>query len=306
MPPVHVSPDHSRKGDRSSKTPRIVCYYQTHYHNGNFVSILPLLETGVTHVIVAAIHINSRESITLNDEKYDHSMNKPLWAELRMVQRAGIKVLGMLGGAHQGSFMRLDGEEDDFEAHYQLLHQMVKYTGLDGLDLDVEEAMSLPSVIRLINRLKRDFGRGFLITLAPVAPAMRGQENLSGFDYEALNKASAIEISWYNTQFYCGWGCMKSTTDYDRIISRGWPPNKIVVGLVTNPANCAGWVEDEPLVKTLTTLKRKYPHFGGVMGWEYYNSMTEESGEGKPWVWAQWMTRVLQQNIDMVKDSTDA
>lgn len=296
-----IMPDHTVQGDRSSKTPRIVCYYQTHYQNGNFVSILPLLETGVTHVILAAIHINSRESITLNDEVYDHPINGPLWAELRTIQRAGIKVLGMLGGAHQGSFTRLDGEVDAFEAHYKLLHQVVKYAGLDGLDLDVEEAMSLPSIIRLINRLKLDFGRDFLVTLAPVATAMRGQQNLSGFDHEALEKAFATEIAWYNTQFYCGWGCMESTIDYDRIIARGWPPSKIVVGLVTNPANCAGWVEDEPLQKTLTVLKKKYPDFGGVMGWEYFNSMTEEEGEGKPWVWAQWMTRVLQQNTDSVK-----
>lgn len=247
---VSVSQNHPSDRNRSSKTPRIVCYYQKHYQDGKFVSVLPLLKTGVTHVIVAAIHINSRDS-------YDHPKNKPLWAEIRTLQHAGVKVLGMLGGAHQGSFTRLDGEIDSFEAHYKLLHQMVADTGLDGLDLDVEDAMSLPSIIRLINRVKRDFGRDFLVTLAPVAPAMRGQENLWGFSYEALEKAFSVEIAWYNTQFYCGWGCMKTTTDYDSIITRGWPASKIVVGLVTNPANCAGWVEDEPLKKTLTALKEK-------------------------------------------------
>ncbi len=288
--------------DSPSRIPRIVCYYQTHYQNGKFVSILPLLKTGVTHVIVAAIHINSRDSITLNDDDYDHPMNIPLWAEMGTLQRSGAKVLGMLGGAHQGSFTRLDGDIDSFEAHYKLLYRMVTDTGLDGLDLDVEEAMSLPSVIRLINRLKRDLGRDFLITLAPIATAMRGQENLSGFNYEALEKAFSVEIAWYNTQFYCGWGCMKTTSDYEKIISRGWPASKIVVGLVTNPANCSGWVEDEPLRKTLVTLKKKYPDFGGVMGWEYFNSMTEEDGEGRPWVWAQCMGKILQQDATEVED----
>ena len=86
---------------------------------------------------------------------------------------------------------------------------------------------------------------------------------------------------------------MKLMSDYDRIVARGWLSSKIVVGLVTNPANCAGWIEDELLRKVLMALKQKYPDLGGVMGWEYFNSMTEEDGEGKPWVWARWMTRVL-------------
>ncbi|SLM39206.1 chitinase [Lasallia pustulata] len=280
--------------ERSSKTPRIVCYHQMHYYEGKFVSMLPLLDTGVTHVIIAAIHINSTDDISLNDDRYNDPKNEPLWTEVRTLQRNGVKVLGMLGGAHQGSFTKLDGDIESFEAHYKLLYEMVKWIGLDGLDLDAEEAMSLAAIIRLIDRLKWDFGREFLITLASVATAMRGQQNLSGFDYEALEKAFAANIAWYNTMFYCGWGCMESTKDYDRIVARGWPAEKIVVGLVTNPVNCAGWVADRPLRETLTALKKKYPGFGGVMGWEYFNSMTEEDGEGKPWCWAQFMSRILR------------
>ena len=183
---------------------------------------------------------------------------------------------------------------ESFEAHYQLLHELVKWTGLDGLDVDAEEAVSLSAVIRLIDRLKQDFGQSFVITLAPVASAMLAQQNLSGFDYEALEKAFAANIAWYNTMFYCGWGCMETTSDYDRIIARGWPASKVVVGLVTNPANGAGWVADKPLRETLTALKNRYHGFAGVMGWEYFNAMTEEDGLGKPWRWAQFMTRILR------------
>lgn len=111
-----------------------------------------------------------------------------------MLQSNGVKVPGMLGGAHQESYTALDGEKAGFEAYYQLLHEMIVWTGLDGLDLDVEEAMGLPGVIRLIDHLKMDFGQDFLITLAPVATAMRAQQNLSGFDYEALEKAFAEKL----------------------------------------------------------------------------------------------------------------
>ncbi|MCJ1293111.1 hypothetical protein MMC34_004664 [Xylographa carneopallida] len=144
---------------------RIVCYHQTHYDDGKYVSILPLFthKTGVTHVIVAAIHLNQPAgNITLNDDPYKAVKYDPLWAEIRQLQNSGIKVLGMLG---------------------------------DGLDLDVEEAMSIAAVIRLIDHLKADFGIGFLITLAPVVPAMRAQQNLSGFDYKVLEKAFGYKIA---------------------------------------------------------------------------------------------------------------
>ncbi len=297
FPTVSVSPFKDRAEPSPEVPPkhRIICYHQMHYHCNQFVSLLPLLthRTGVTHVMIAAIHLNGPHSITLNDDHYTAPKNAPLWREVLVLQQAGVKVLGMLGGAHQGSFVALDGPADGFEPYYKLLHDMIIWTGLDGLDLDVEEAMSLPGMIRLVDRLKADFGHKFLITLAPVGPAMCEQQNLSGFSYEALEKAFAAKIAWYNSQFYCGWGCMKSTADYEKIINRGWPASKVVVGLVTNPANCAGWVGDEALQETLTALKKKYPDFGGVMGWEYFNSMTEADGEGRPWVWAQFMNRIL-------------
>jgi chitinase len=277
-------------------TPRIICYHQTHYHDEKFVSILPLLtkKTGVTHVIIAAIHLNEPAgNITLNDDPYTSSKNDVLWQEIRMLQSEGVKVLSMLGGAHPGSFTVLDGDTKSFNTYYEPLRQMLVWTGLDGLDLDVEEEMSLPGIIRLIDRLKSDFGQDFLITLAPVATAMQNTLHLSGFSYEELEKASGNKIAWYNTQFYCGWGCMETADDYEKILGRCWPPNKIVVGLVTNPENGIGWVPDEILCKTLITLMKKYPDFGGVMGWEYFNSTTATEPYGTPWSWAHLMTETL-------------
>lgn len=281
----------------SPGTPRIICYHQTHYLNGKFVSILPLLthETGVTHVIVAAIHINEPPgNITLNDLPYSSPSNEPLWLEVFKLQKANVKVLGMLGGAALGSFTRLDGDTESFKKYYEPLREMIVWTGLQGLDLDVEEEMSLSGIIRLITRLKSDFGTDFLLTLAPVATALQNGKHLSGFDYEDLEAAVGHHIAWYNTQFYCGWGTLESPADYETIVERGWPPEKVVAGLVTNPANCRGWVADGVLRETLEALVRRFPRFGGVMGWEYFNSMTEGEGEGRPWVWAAFMNKILR------------
>lgn len=191
----------------------------------------------------------------------------------------------MLGGAAKGTFTRLDGDESQFEAYYVPLRDMVRTHGFDGLDLDVEEEMSLPGVIRLIDRLKVDFGDAFIITLAPVATALQRGPHISGFDYDALEITRGEKIAWYNTQFYCGWGSMGDTEGYDLIMACGWPANKVVAGVVTNGANGPGWVPTEILQMVVVTLMEKYRGFGGVMGWEYFNSLPGDVE--RPWEWAQ-------------------
>ncbi|KAH6886284.1 family 18 glycoside hydrolase [Thelonectria olida] len=280
---------------------RIIFYHQTQYSKDKYISILPALKpaTGVTHIIVAAIHLNAPDRITLNDDLYDSPKFDILWKEVRQLQAAGIKVLGMLGGAAQGSYTRLDGTLAGFHRYYQPLRKMIEWAGLDGLDLDIEEAMSLGGVVRLIDHLKTDFGPSFLITLAPVAPALLNQQNLGGFNIEELEKGLGSRIAWYNTQFYCGWGDMSKPQGYDAIIARGWPQEKVVVGLVTNPANGAGWVKDGDLGTCLRELLSRYPRLGGVMGWEYFNAVTEgHPEEGAPWKWAEMINEMLSSELE--------
>lgn len=201
----------------------------------------------------------------------------------------------MLGGAAKGSFTRLDSNEATFEAYYTPLRDMIRERGLDGLDLDVEEPMTLAGIIRLIDRLKADFGSEFIITLAPVAAALvsdNPQHNLSGFSYEALEVMRGTQIGWYNAQFYCGWGDMSKSDGFDFMMARGWPAGKIVIGMVTNPGNGSGWVPFGVLQEVLITLKSRYPGLGGVMGWEYFNSLPGD--KDRPWEWAAFMTRTLK------------
>jgi len=233
--------------------------------------MLPLIEenTAVTHVILAAIHLNdSPLNITLNDDHWRDPKNDFIWAEAAVLQSSDIKVMGMLGGAAKGSYLKLDGDLASFLAYYEPLREMIQSTNLDGLDLDVEEDMSLAGIVRLIDQLRHDFGASFIITLAPVATALQGGKHLSGFDYGELEKAMGRHINWYNTQFYCGWGDVATTAGYDLIMRRGWPAEKVVLGVTTNPEACAGWVPDDILEDTLDALLVRYPKFGGVMGWE--------------------------------------
>ncbi|KAH8805774.1 glycoside hydrolase superfamily [Xylogone sp. PMI_703] len=287
----------------SSLLPRVVIYYQTlHSKDGKPISILPIItqpNIAVTHLNVAAIHLNDPPgNITLNDDAPSDPRYLTLWAELRILQASGIKVMGMLGGAAKGSFTRLDKDEETFEAYYQPLRDLIRQKGLNGLDLDVEEDMSLGGIIRLIDRLKLDFGEAFIITLAPVAAALisdKKEHNLSGFSYEALEVMRGKSIAWYNTQFYCGWGDLHTTSVYDLMIMRGWPAEKIVAGVVTNPSNGSGWVPFEILQGVLAVLKSRYPSFGGVMGWEYFNSLPGDTQ--RPWEWAEFMTKHVRNGL---------
>ncbi|VBB76027.1 Putative Glycoside Hydrolase Family 18 [Podospora comata] len=280
--------------------PRVITYYQTHHTpSGDPISVLPLLQHSpvhLTHLILAAIHINEDPSaLTLNDHHPSHPRFQTLWAELRILQASGIKVLGMLGGAAKGSFTRLDypSSTPDFEKYYAPLAALIKEQSLDGLDLDVEEEMTLGGIIHLIDRLRSDFGPDFIITLAPVAAALLNhQHNLSGFDYEALEVMRGREISWYNTQFYCGWGDCSNPVMYEMLLVKGWDPEKIVVGLVTNPENGGGFVPFEVLGNVIPLLAGRHPRFGGVMGWEYFNSLP--GGRERPWEWAELMGGYLR------------
>jgi len=287
MPPIPNTP--------VSWNPRVVCYFQTYYQGTDYVSLLPLLTntSGVTHVILAAIHVNEDpHALTLNDDPPDHPKYTQLWDEVLVLQDSGIKVMAMLGGAAKGSFARLDYSgsttsisKAQFESYYVPLRNFIREHDLGGLDLDIEEGMSLPGVIHLIDRLKADFGHSFTVTLAPVATALiRGRPHLSGFDYRQLEEARGSSIAWYNTQFYNGWGSMQHTDTYDEIIRNGWRPDKVVAGMLTNPKHGpSGYVPLNQTAAVLSLLVEKYPSFGGVMGWEYTDSLPRED---EPWLWS--------------------
>lgn len=319
--------------------PRVVVYFQSHHNpDGSSISVLPLIQQPgirLTHLMLAAFHINRKpdpsQIITLNDNVPSHPSFDNIWREIKVLQQAGVKVLGMLGGAAKGAFAKdtLDSEDEAvFERYYGAVRDMVRERGLDGLDLDVEEPFSLGGVVKLIDRLRADFGKDFVITLAPVAPAMLDvRRNLSGFDYEALEVMRGRDIAFYNCQFCklltvlptqceagtndfnelllttssdCGWGDCSNPILYEMILMHGWAPEKIVVGLVTNPANGSGFIPFNVLATVIPLMVGQHKKFGGVMGWEYFNSLP--GGREKPWEWAQWMTRVMGADQTMLPE----
>lgn len=201
----------------------------------------------------------------------------------------------MLGGAARGTFSVLDtGSEEEFRSFYGPLREVVREAGLDGLDLDVEEEMSLAGMVRLIDALKADFGPGFEITMAPVVGAMVGGRHMSGFDYEALEVLRGAEIGAYHVQFYNGWGDVRDAGLVGEVLGRGWGHEKVVLGVLTHPGNGSGWVGWEEVGRVVGWVREVWPRFGGVMGWEYFNCVGEGGREGAPWEWAEGMRRFVR------------
>lgn len=99
----------ARSGDN-----KVVEYVQTfHTPSNQPLSLLPLRDdnTGITHVNLAALHINGPGDITLNDNHPDDSYYDHVWSDVKQLQSSGIKVLIMMGGAAQGSYHRLCGQD---------------------------------------------------------------------------------------------------------------------------------------------------------------------------------------------------
>jgi cyclin-dependent kinase len=216
-----------------------------------------------------------------------------------------------------------------------LLELLHKYK-FDGVDLDIEERYKYNEVTRLIRQLRGDMGPKFLITLAPVYPALlprhptligltrrllnmeaypapdpltaavcqakhlNNKRNLSGFSHMALESGpEGAMISWYNLQVYCGWGDPTKNA-YDRIIEAGWRPERVVLGVVTNKHNGAGWYSVRQLARVLRGYTEKYSGtdgramFGGVMGWEYFNAGMDVEDVAGPWAWVREVGKAMK------------
>jgi len=120
--------------------------------------------------------------------------------------------------------------------------------------------------------------------MAPVASDLSGGSEFSGgFSYSQLESDVGSDINWYNAQFYCGWGDLSSTSNYDAVIANGFPASQVVAGTVTNSANCSGYVDPGTLANTLSSLAGEYSDFAGVAGWEYFNAVPVNNGGPQSW-----------------------
>ena len=260
--------------------PRIIYYYQTFLADGLKDILYP--NSPVTHIHLSAIHFGNNNKnnnkvpyIHLNDYTPDNVRFQQVWEDLKKADDLGITVVVMLGGAG-GAFNYLF---NDFDTYYPILRDFIKkHVIIKGIDLDIEEVVTLKNAKMLINQIDKDFGSDFIIAMAPVQSSLEINEpGLGGFIYKDLyNSKEGQRIDYFNTQFYFDY----SFDSFTHILNNGYPPEKIVVGSISsqNTSNC---------VDEIKKIHQHYPIFGGVFNWEYFD--VEPSCNG----WATIMKNII-------------
>ena len=164
---------------------KIIYYYQT------FTDLSPILvkNTPVTHLHVSSIHFglsNNKPYIHLNDNNPTDTKFNQLWKDLEKAQSLGIKIVLMVGGAG-GAYETLF---NNFDIYYLLLKQLLNNKKMiSGIDLDIEEYVTIENVKMLMRRIKTDFP-SFTISMAPIQSSLEEDiQGMGGFCYKDLWKS---------------------------------------------------------------------------------------------------------------------
>ena len=279
---------------------RVVCYYQTFCGLASLLALPDPLP--VTHVVVAAVHFGTNKDgspyIHLNDEDPDSKTFDPVWAELAELRKRGVTVTVMVGGAG-GAYGVLFS---DFATYYPLLRDFLeaKQDVLQGVDLDVEETVTLPDLKMLIRRLDSDFGVEFYLTMAPMAGSLTSDgSGMGGFSYkELVSSPEGMRIDWFHGQFY---GDFDAET-YDACVANGYPARQVVMGMLSGE-----YSDDKSFAQALAQVhqlaEKHGPDFGGCFVWEFSDSPPSHGKD--PAAWAQAVSKALTTD-SRTRKATDA
>ena len=183
-------------------------------------------------------------------------------------------MIGGAGGAYQNLF-------NDFNTYYPMLKKLLyEKTFIKGINLDVEEEVSLDHLKMFIRTLKHDFP-DYKLSMAPISESMISDSpGMGGFSYKELyNSYEKTLIDWYNVQCYDSF----SFETYDKIIKNGYPPEKIIMGMESGQFDKTSFQE---ALDQVSLCLRKYPSMAGVYDWEYLNAPPDKND---PSQWAHKM-----------------
>jgi len=235
---------------------RIIFYYQT------FTDLKPILykDTPLTHIHLASVHFgkddNKKSYIHLNDHDPFDKIFDNVWNQLEIASDLGIKIVLLLGGA--GSAYTILFQKNNFEVYYKLLYDLIKSKPfITGIDLDIEEYTPLDDVKKLINRIVQDFGKEFIISMAPIQNSIENDySGLGGFIYKDLmNSVEGKYIHYLIGQYYIDYSFLA----YDKTIKNNYSEKQVIMGQLGANFN----------TNEIKKIVEKYSDFGGVALWEY-------------------------------------
>lgn len=241
---------------------KIIYYYQTFNGLSELIK-RPLIKN--INIYVCSLHFNTDKTgkitIHLNDYPPEHFTQ--VWKELDIVSKKGNRILCMLGGAG-GAYTTL------FQ-HYDICYPMLKsflkkYGVIKGIDLDIEEYVNLKDIQKLIRNISIDFGKDFIISMAPIQYALSTDyPGLGGFSYKDLYLSNeGKRINWFNCQCYNDY----SLENYQAVINNGYPSDKVVYGMIGDQTTDNLFKNN--ILPTISNSIKKYPKMSGVFLWEYF------------------------------------
>ena len=265
-------------------TNKVCYYYQT------FVGLDKILANPniVDTIIISSIHFgNNKEGtpyIHLNDlEPSDKAFNT-LWTQTETLSKTYNKeIILMLGGAG-GAYYDLFAE---YATYYPMLINTIKtHNWISGIDLDIEETVSIDDIKMLIRDINTEFGNDFVITMAPLAGSlMNDSSGMGGFIYKDLYSSTEGKfITRFNVQAYGSY----TLKTFETIVNNGYPAKQIELGMVTGQFNKDNFKNALDEIKDIVEI---YPDIGGVFSWEYCNSPPDPDD---PSDWARLMASSLK------------
>ena len=267
---------------------KTIYYYQTFVGLDDLFTHLQDIDV----IIVSSIHFD-KSQIYLNDNKPNDKIFDELWSQTHDASVQNVTILLMIGGAG-GAYQELF---NDFENNYKQLKELLEEkTWIQGIDLDIEEEVKIEDVQMLMDRLIKDFGNDFILTMAPVSVSlMHDFSGMGGFCYKDIYKSKQGKyIKWFNTQCYNSF----SKETYDRIIKNGYPPEKIVMGMMSGQFDKTNFNTALDEVKKIVD---EYPNMSGVYDWEYLNAPPDKHD---PSIWCKLMKQITILNKDNISISS--
>ena len=260
-------------------------YYQT------FIGLDQLLKhmEDIDIVTISSIHFDvdshNQPQIYLNDNLPNDIKFNKLWKQTKVLSENNCSIMLMIGGAG-GAYTKLF---QNFSVYYPLLKKLLhEQIFIKGVNLDIEEEVTLDNIKMLIRNLNKDFGTEFIISMAPISESMiHDGSGMGGFCYKELyNSYEGKMIHYFNVQCYQSF----SKQTYSSIINNGYPPDKIIMGMLS------GQFIEKTFPKALEEVKKcllEYPTMKGVYTWEYIDAPPNIDD---PSQWAKFMKKISIQN----------
>ena len=203
-----------------------------------------------------------------------------MWSDIDTCHKLGIRIHLLLGGAG-GAFTDLF---ENFDVYYGKLYDFIKLKPIiSGINLDVEETVSLSNIEMLITKLKTDFGNTFELSMTPLAGSLISNDpGMGGFSYKDLYNKCGNNIDYLNIQCYDEF----SLDILENMIKNKYPIDKLVM--------CHIFGQDmNSIILELLRIKNAYgdKSFAGVSIWEYY--MAPPAAPSQPQIWCEIVSSIL-------------